>query len=329
MKIDVSIIIPVYNAGPFIIECLESVNSQQTIANIECIIVDDCSTDDSIDRVLNFMASTKTANPIRMIKHRENQGVSAARNTGVRNAVGEYVYFLDPDDYITPDCIDGLFQLTNKYPNLQIISGDIETFPKKGLCEWISLRNKHIPEYINKPSDIRHIWLDKFPLIVCNKLIHRIWFISNSLFFTEGTRFEDNDWQVKTYDCIENVAVFDKITYFYRQHNNSFTATQSAYSDTVIEIKKINAITKSLCSAKIYDAPILRFIAGKLLYLRACSEPEARNLLKRFNDLIWTNHSAPMRLKLFVAYLLLPRVVMRYGLAQRIINFNALSKSAN
>lgn len=329
MKIDVSIIIPVYKVEQYIVECLQSVCEQRTTANIECILVDDCGGDESMSIAMKYLSQHKFPHSVHILKHESNRGLSAARNTGVKRASGEYLYFLDSDDYITSDCIESLYKTAKEFPNSQIITGDVDTFPEKGLNEWISLRNKNLPAHINDPSEVREIWFEKFPTIQCNKLINREWLLSNGLFFREGIINEDNVWQVDSYSHIQACATCNKVTYLYRKHPNSITSGQSVHTETMLEVVKLNVMADSLCSAKIYDAPILRFIAGKLLYLRACSEPEARNLLKRFNDLIWTNHSAPMRLKLFVTYLLLPRVVMRYGLAQRIIDFNTLSKSAH
>lgn len=97
----ISMIVPVYNAGQYIVPCLESLTSQ-TYQNIEIILVDDGSTDDSL-RICNEYAAK---NPCIRVLHQENQGVSAARNAGLSCAKGEYVAFVDADDYVKPDYLE-------------------------------------------------------------------------------------------------------------------------------------------------------------------------------------------------------------------------------
>jgi len=109
----VSIIIPVYNVSEYIERCLNSV-MMQNYKHIEIVIVNDCTPDNSIEKVKSFL-DANTKYPVRLIHHDENLGLSAARNTGVKSASGEYVYFLDSDDEITPDCIYKLVNLIEKY----------------------------------------------------------------------------------------------------------------------------------------------------------------------------------------------------------------------
>lgn len=89
----VSVIIPVYNVGKYLDECIESILSQ-TISNFEIILVDDGSTDDS----LNICNKYKNKNVI--VIHQENSGVSAARNAGIKVAKSEFITFVDGDDWL-------------------------------------------------------------------------------------------------------------------------------------------------------------------------------------------------------------------------------------
>jgi glycosyltransferase involved in cell wall biosynthesis len=103
-----SILIPVYNVEPWLEECLESV-LDQGIANIEIIMVDDGST----DRSLAIATAIKNAFPdsITLIKLAENSGISVVRNTLLNAARGEYIWFVDPDDYLLPGSLDQLKQI--------------------------------------------------------------------------------------------------------------------------------------------------------------------------------------------------------------------------
>jgi len=100
----ISVIIPVYNVAPFIRECLQSVQ-QQTYSGLEIILIDDGSTDNS-GQICDSYAETDS----RFIAiHKENGGVSSARNVGLDRATGEYIAFVDPDDYISPQYFERLY----------------------------------------------------------------------------------------------------------------------------------------------------------------------------------------------------------------------------
>lgn len=92
----VSVIIPIYNVGLYIRKCLDSIVNQ-TLKNIEIICINDGSTDNSIGIVEEY---AKLDNRIKVIDFKENKGVSIARNTGINQANGEYISFIDPDDFI-------------------------------------------------------------------------------------------------------------------------------------------------------------------------------------------------------------------------------------
>ena len=113
----VSIIIPVYNSGPWLGRCLDSVIAQ-SYRDFECICIDDCSVDDSA-RILERFAERDPR--IRIIRFPENRGVCAARNAGIDSARGDYVYFIDSDDWIDPDYIEALVRHALK-TGLDIVS---------------------------------------------------------------------------------------------------------------------------------------------------------------------------------------------------------------
>ena len=109
----VSVVIPVYNAGPYLAACLESVLSQplQDPDSLEVICVDDCSTDGSAEILTSFAARDPR---VRILRTGTNSGVSAARNAGMDAARGEYIYFLDADDELAPDTLYRLWQCASE-----------------------------------------------------------------------------------------------------------------------------------------------------------------------------------------------------------------------
>lgn len=112
----VSVILPVYNVAPYIEKCIESLLSQ-TLKDIEFIFIDDCSPDNSIEIIQKYKDPR-----IKIIRHETNKYTAEARNTGINNATGEYISFVDPDDYIDKDFLFKLYTLA-KSNNADIAKG--------------------------------------------------------------------------------------------------------------------------------------------------------------------------------------------------------------
>ena len=115
--IKVSIIVPVYNVELYLRECLDSIINQ-TLKDIEIICVDDCSTDNSYIILDEY---SKKDSRIKLLKHNVNKGLGPARNTGINVAQGEYIGFIDSDDYISLDYFENLYNTAKKY-NSDIVS---------------------------------------------------------------------------------------------------------------------------------------------------------------------------------------------------------------
>jgi len=109
--IKVSVVIPVYNVGEYIAKCLDSVLAQ-TLKEIEIICIDDASTDNSKEVVLNYIEKGK---PIKLIEHEINKGVSPSRNDGIDAACSKYIAFIDADDYVSENYLEELYNSAIKY----------------------------------------------------------------------------------------------------------------------------------------------------------------------------------------------------------------------
>ncbi|MBQ4589587.1 MAG: glycosyltransferase family 2 protein [Bacteroidaceae bacterium] len=220
-EILISCIIPIYNVAPYIIQCLESVYNQ-TYRNIEVILVDDCGNDNSLEIINQYLTSEKLAITT-IIHHNQNKGLSAARNTGINHAKGEWVYFLDSDDYLSLNCFETFVHLIQKYNNSQVIFGTAIQIPHEWTKACISVDKANIPEYTNDLSWIRKSFIkDQFlPITAWNKLIKKDFLIQNKLFFKEGIIYEDNLWNWKIGNKITTITFNKEITYFYRYVYNS------------------------------------------------------------------------------------------------------------
>ena len=122
---EVSIIIPIYNVEKYVAECLNSVISQTyDHSKIECIIVNDCTTDDSMDIVYEIIKKYDGGMSFIICRHEHNEGLSSARNTGIEVAKGNYIFFIDSDDYIYPNSLELLLNASKIYGYSDMVVGN-------------------------------------------------------------------------------------------------------------------------------------------------------------------------------------------------------------
>jgi glycosyltransferase involved in cell wall biosynthesis len=147
--------------------------------------------------ILNTLIAEYSGNIVfRIFSHEKNEGLSEARNTGIKNANGDYVYFMDSDDEITEDCIQTLTFMLEKYPNADIVQGNVSLFPSKQTYSNYDIIPKKFPEYT-----ANQVWLKKhffvfpqIPVNAWNKLIKRSFIVENNLYFRKGIIHEDAHW---------------------------------------------------------------------------------------------------------------------------------------
>lgn len=208
-----SIIIPVYNVEQYLDKCLKSI-SKQTFLDFECIIVDDGSPDNSnaiIDKYVNKDQRFK-------VIHQKNMGLSAARNTGLDVAKGDYITFVDSDDYIANDYLEK-FVLKIASSNADIIiCGIIEVFK--------NYENSRV--FANATTEVikQNILADTWPSFVCNKCYKKELF--DNVRFPVGKAFEDLLTIPEV--CLNAnkiVCIPDKLYYYNRQNVSSITAKMS------------------------------------------------------------------------------------------------------
>lgn len=223
--IKVSIIIPIYNVEKYIERCIHSI-MDQTYPNIECILVNDCTQDRSIIIVQKMLEYYTGSVQFILKEHEENRGLSAARNTGTHYATGEYIYYLDSDDEITPSCISILIDFVLKYPGIDCVQGNTKLIPPVNKDQdWRNISYKNFPEYINDNGWIReHFYSNRVKLIpvnAWNKLVNRLFLINNLLFFEEGIIHEDELWMFFVVKKMKSIAFSTAYTYIHYQTEGS------------------------------------------------------------------------------------------------------------
>lgn len=205
-----SIIIPVYNVEPYIARCLDScLNQDLDSAEYEIIVVDDGSPDRSAEIAEQF---AETYPNIRII-HRQNGGLSAARNTGLADAHGEFVWFVDSDDRIDKYCIGGLFETASRN-NLDVLCFGLKLEFPDGTIRQHQVRY----EEDGKIYDGRDFICDVgMPPAAWSAIYRREFLISNDLKFYEGILHEDQEFTPRAYCQAKRIAYTDKHIYYYNQ----------------------------------------------------------------------------------------------------------------
>ena len=210
--VNVSIIIPIYNVEAYIERCLRSVMAQ-TYSKIECILVNDCSPDGSMSVCQKMLADYH--GPIRFLTlcHDINRGLSAARNTGTDVATGDYIFYLDSDDEISPDCISLMVNETKKHPNVEIVSGAINPIPY--FKQYDSpIYNSH--KYLSDNYSIRLLYFSygwQIYVMAWNKLVKRDFLHTNNIRFVEGILNEDEVWTFETILNCQSLSILPNKTY--------------------------------------------------------------------------------------------------------------------
>ena len=223
----VSIIIPIYNAEKSLDRSLDSLNNQ-TYDTLELIFINDASSDTSPVIIKDFIEGNRDKNfEIKVINHEQNKGVAAARNTGLDVAIGEYVYFLDADDWIEPDAIELMVK--------EAMSTDADIV---GFNWWLSYkkneRNMKQPVFLNSILAIEWMMIGKMRWNLWLFLVKRDLYDVNSIRFIPGMDMgEDMAVMIKLFIYADKVTYLDKALYHYGQSNTE--SLTKVYSDKHIE----------------------------------------------------------------------------------------------
>lgn len=245
----VSIIIPIYNVEKYITECLQSV-MRQTYRNLEVLLVDDCGTDKSLLIIRTMLGDSEDATidgvHYRILHHERNRGLSAARNTGIDAAKGEWLFFMDSDDWIEDDCIETLINAAKQDDGIETAIGQLETFDAAG-HKNVSLENGEkcpnlqMPEGVYSKDIIQKYLAGGFYEMAWNKLVRRDFLMQHDLYFKEGLIHEDTLWSLCCVSQFSKVAVVHKMLYHYRIRESSIMSKSQGE-------RKVKAKNTVLCS---------------------------------------------------------------------------------
>ncbi len=216
----VSVIIPVYNVEKYLNRCVESV-IKQTYNNLEIILVNDGSTDSS----MRLCVELKEKYPQLIIVDKPNGGLSSARNAGIKASHGEYIAFLDSDDWVTSDCYEYMLRLA--VANNADIS-DIMIYQVKTENDQIPIIPEKVIVYSGRNilEHYMHRGMSEqngAPYSACRKLYKRELFRDDTANFTEGTVNEDICFNYRILRKCSKIVVSNQVKYFYFQGEASIT----------------------------------------------------------------------------------------------------------
>lgn len=291
MEIKLSVIIPIYKVEKYLNMCVDSVLSQD-FQSIEVILVDDGSPDLSPQICDNYL---EVDSRIKVI-HKKNGGLSDARNAGLKEAKGEYVIFLDSDDYWIDQSL-----LSNIFYNPIYSDSDVIFFER---TSFIDGRTPPTPHWLNLSRINSLIWTqalseliesDQFIISACLKFVKRTILIDNNIYFEKGRLSEDFDWSMQVVLKSRSLKGYDICSYAYRLRQDSITHTFSCkHMDDLL------SVVEKWTNYLLYDSTILKdvrilllsycyfqycILLGKLQHLKKCERKNYYSRLKRLSFL--------------------------------------------
>jgi glycosyltransferase involved in cell wall biosynthesis len=213
----ITLSIPVYNVEKYVERALLSALSQ-TYENIEYLIVDDKGNDNSMDIVRDIISIHPRGKMVKIVEHPVNIGLGATRNTAIENAMGKYLYFMDSDDEITPDCIKKLYDEMEK-TDVDVVCGSFGTVSK------IKIIPSDAKSFIEK--DKTQIMLsyfnNRFPVMVWNKLYKLSFLREKHIKCVSYQTIEDNYFSFQVLLNIQSYGRISDITYLHYIRDDSIT----------------------------------------------------------------------------------------------------------
>ena len=288
-----SVIIPVYNVEPYVRRCLESVIMQDNGgAAIECILVDDCGQDRSLEIVRQIVADYQGPIHFVMLAHEHNRGLSAARNTGMDAATGDYILFVDSDDWLPADTISKYVGALQRYPDLDMVIGNYY------------LRNEERLFYEVDEENLLDNYQARKLLVCSGEGSWSAWGrivkteIARKCQFKEDFIHEDQPWSYFVFKEIKYALLIPDNTYYYENnHSTSVCHTFKNKENVPRHVRSVSFICNTILDAPYNDlfTETVFFLwhwffkVYRLQYEQKLEENECRQIRQVRNRIIWTS----------------------------------------
>lgn len=210
----ISVVVPVYNVRTYLEKAVYSIINQK-YENLEIILVDDGSTDGSGE----LCDQLKEIDNRVVVYHKENGGLSSARNCGARKATGNYVIFIDSDDYIHSEMISSLYDEIKKADADVSVCGIMNVYNTKEIPQC---NNTHMRFVYNQKEFLKELLIgEKIPGSICNKLLKKE--VVEKISFPEGKIYEDAFYHLELVKVAKTYVITTKPYYYYYHRSNSIT----------------------------------------------------------------------------------------------------------
>lgn len=282
----VSVIVPVYNVENYLKECLDSLINQ-TLTDIEIICVNDGSTDNSLDILEEYQSKDSR---IKIIT-KENAGLGAGRNTGLKHIQGEYVSFIDSDDFLRLDAYEKLYE--NAFNN----NSDLVIFKLIFYNEFGQNKNTYqenrdyskifpsvdFNNFAFRGDDILDEVFGETPNAWSK--FYKVDFLKkyDDFYFSEGVLYEDVSFHVKTLLRADKISFLDEYLYYYRTSNSSSITSKKSSSEDIIKV--LNETYDFLVENNLYEKYKNEFSLFKLSHIcfRFCNRANEKLTENFFN----------------------------------------------
>lgn len=219
---DISVIVPIYGVEKYIEKCLRSLFEQTKTDGVEFILVNDCTSDSSMD-VVRKVQSEYTSLAVKIIEHPVNRGLAAARQTGLDIATGDYLINVDSDDWCESTMLGELYAKAKQDDADVVISNIYINKADKETCLNVCLT----PDPINAIRDIiRGSFSGKG--MTHGKLVRRSLFVNNNISYISGINYsEDLVMCIKLCSCAQKVSYLNRAFHHYIQHTTNMTGNKA------------------------------------------------------------------------------------------------------
>lgn len=307
----VSVIIPVYNTSKYLNKCITSILNQ-SLEDIELIVIDDNSQDKSYEIMQSFASSNPKK--IKLLRNEINSGPGKTRNRGLEEAQGEYISFIDSDDYISNDMLEKMY-LGCKDNNSDVARVNIKKMFSNHDVSFLGRDTSYNTEQIIIPSE-NPVYLSKETPGCTNKLFNHD-FIENRC-FPENLKWEDLPFVIPILKDASSVTILPEPTYFYNVNPKGTTCTDSRkISPKLLDIFDCADIIGKSCITDTTQEEVkeqLRFI-------------QKQNCLQRLRDVLYSDISLSEKKELIT--LLSSLIEVKYGTWQQDPLYQEYKKSTH
>ncbi|MEQ5433634.1 glycosyltransferase family 2 protein [Providencia huaxiensis] len=270
----VSVVVPVYNVEKYITRSLLSLFNQ-TLDNIEIIIINDGSTDNSLSIVKDIIKNNSKDNTTTTLISRENRGLVATRAEGINIATGDYIIHLDSDDWVEPNWLQLMYEMACK-ENSDIV-----------MCDYTEIYNNkeirsHKEYYPSKIENINSLLLGRISNSVCDKLIKRSILTDNNIIFNNNIAMgEDIVFTLQTFFYSNKISYVPNSLYYYNKINEG-SLTYNYSQKSLIDIVHVIEIIESFLNSNNYISNVEKSLCRFKLKIRAQYIVRANNNYNNF-----------------------------------------------